>query len=473
MTIISSLVIVFYVLLVVNAMGAVMLDNRQPVKTIAWLLVILLIPVVGLVLYYFFGQNIRHEVLLNKKSIDLLTQKVMAHYIRQDRYDVPEHLKSLLLLMKRLSYSLPFGGNEAEFYTWGSDFILQLLKDIAQARHHIHLEYFIVEDDAVGRLLSDALLDAVKRGVNVRMIYDDVGCWSVPRRFFNVLREGGVAVEVFLPVHFRWLSHRVNYRNHRKIVVIDGDTGYVGGMNIALRYVRGEHGGVWRDLQMRVCGGAVYGLQQLFLSDWYYVSGELINDMKYYPSMSSSEEGGALMQIAMAVPFGRWPNFQMAYNLIIQRAQRQILIQTPYFMPTETILESLQTAAMRGVHVEIMVPLKPGGFWMSWANESYYGDVLKAGVEIYAYRPGMLHAKMVVVDEEFCSVGSVNMDFRSLNDTFEDSAFIYDRTMAVRVKNLFEEAKADCKLIDLDLWNGRNRRRRLLESFVRIFSPLF
>ncbi|MDD4760429.1 MAG: phospholipase D-like domain-containing protein, partial [Bacteroidaceae bacterium] len=215
------------------------------------------------------------------------------------------------------------------------------------------------------------------------------------------------------------------------------------------------------------------GLQQLFLSDWYYVSEELINDMKYYPAMASPTGGGALMQITMSVPFGRWANFQMAYNQIIQMAQKQILIQTPYFMPTETILESLQTAAMRGVHVEIMVPLKPGGFWMTWANESYYGDVLKAGVEIYAYCPGMLHAKMMVVDDVFCSVGSVNMDFRSLNDTFEDSAFIYDAALTQQVKKLFQQAKTDCKLIDLDLWNGRNYRRRVLESFVRIFSPLF
>jgi len=473
MTIISSLVILFYVFLVANAMGAVMLDNRQPVKTIAWLLVILLIPVVGLLLYYFFGQDIRHEVLLNKKSIDLLTQKVMGHYIRQDRYEVPQQLKSLLLLMKRISYSLPFGGNDAQFYTCGSDFLIQLLKDIDGAQHHVHLEFFIVENDAVGNLLSDALLDAVKRGVIVRMIYDDVGCWSVPRHFFKKLRNGGVAVHAFLPVHFRWLSHRVNYRNHRKIVVIDGKIGYIGGMNIAMRYLRGEHGRVWSDLQMRVCGGAVYGLQQLFLSDWYYVSEQLINDMKYYPAMTSPAGRGALMQITMSVPFGRWPNFQMAYNLIIQMAQKQILIQTPYFMPTETILESLQTAALRGVHVEIMVPLKPGGFWMTWANEAYYGDVLKAGVQIYAYRPGMLHAKMMVIDDLFCSVGSVNLDFRSLNDTFEDSAFIYDTDIAKDMKKLFNKAKKDCKLIDLDLWNGRNCRRRVLESFVKIFSPLF
>lgn len=473
MTIITTLIIVFYAFLVLNTMGAVMLDNRQPVKTIAWLLVILLIPVVGLLLYYFFGQNIRHEVILNKKCIDLLMQKVTAHYVRQSSVQVPERARPVLFMTKRLCYALPLGGNSAQFYTEGAPFILQLIKDISQARHHVHIETFIIEDDPVGRLLSDVMIDAVRRGVSVRLVYDDVGCWSVPRRFFSRLRAGGVMVEPFLPVHFRRLSHRVNYRNHRKIIIVDGKTGYIGGMNLALRYVRGENGGVWRDLHARIRGGAVYALQQLFLTDWYYASLELINDTVYYPPMPKEEPGKALIQIAMTVPFGRWPNFQLIYNYIIQNAKEYILLQTPYFMPTETTLESLQAAALSGVRVQIMVPRKPGGFWMTWANESYYGDVLKAGVEIFAYEPGMLHAKTLVVDDAFCSVGSVNLDFRSLNDTFEDSAFIYDKEITIQVKELFAKAKADCMMIDLDMWNHRNRRRRLLESFVRIFSPLF
>jgi cardiolipin synthase len=163
----------------------------------------------------------------------------------------------------------------------------------------------------------------------------------------------------------------------------------------------------------------------------------------------------------------------MGFNRVIQNARKHIYIQTPYFMPTETVLESLQTAALSGVKVQVMVPLKPGGFWMTWANESYYGDVLKAGAEIFAYKPGMLHAKTIIVDDDFCSVGSANLDFRSLGQTFEDSAFIYDTDMTTRVKQLFIEARQDCIKIDLDMWNGRNLRRRILESFVRIFSPLF
>ena len=473
MTVVVYVIIAFYLFLVLNSMGAVMLDNRQPVKTIAWLLVILLIPIIGLLFYYFFGQNIRREFVLSKKSLDMLMQKVISHYVRQEKYDVPSCFHGLMLLMKRISFAYPFRGYNVKLYTDGNDFLLQLIKDISQARHHVHVEFFIIGDDEVGRLFADTLIDAVRRGVTVRLLYDDVGCWPVSRSYFRRLQSAGVQVQPFQPVHFRRLSHRVNYRNHRKIVVVDGMIGYVGGMNIALRYLRGENGGKWFDLHSRFEGSAVYGLQQLFLLDWYYAATEMINAQEYYPVLQPQETQGVQMQIVMSAPFEQWSNMHLAFNHIIQSANKYVYIQTPYFMPTETILESLQIAALRGVKVQLMVPLKPGGFWMTWANESFYGDVLKAGVEIFAYHPGMLHAKALVADDSFCSIGSANMDFRSLNDTFEDSAFFYDEEIAMRVKKIFEQARKDCMPITLSMWNSRNRRRRLLESFVRIFSPLF
>ena len=369
--------------------------------------------------------------------------------------------------------ALPFSGNAADFYTAGRDFVDALVDDIGHARHHVHLEFYIVEDDGVGRRVSRALAEAAGRGVQVRFLYDDVGCWTVKKRFFRRMEEMGIRVAAFGPVHFRRLSHRVNYRNHRKLAVIDGHIGYIGGMNLADRYVYGEKGGVWRDMHMRVTGPTVYGIQQLFITDWYYAAKELISAAEYFPEAVPAVAPGALVQIVSTAPFGKWPTIMMGFNRVIQNARKHIYIQTPYFMPTETVLESLQTAALSGVKVQVMVPLKPGGFWMTWANESYYGDVLKAGAEIFAYKPGMLHAKTIIVDDDFCSVGSANLDFRSLGQTFEDSAFIYDTDMTTRVKQLFIEARQDCIKIDLDMWNGRNLRRRILESFVRIFSPLF
>lgn len=476
----NAIVIGLYALLVLNAIMAVMLDNRQPVKTVAWILILFLIPVLGLLLYYFFGQNIRRERMFNRKGFDLLTQKVMAEYVRLHVPELPEAVTPLMLYFKHNTLALPFSGNSAEFYTRGGEFIDALIRDIDAACHHVHFDFFIIEEDSVGCRVRDALVRAADRGVAVRVIYDDVGCWTVKKRFFRDMYRRGVMVVPFMPVHFRSLSHRVNYRNHRKLAVVDGKVGYIGGMNIADRYVYGENGGTWRDLHMRVVGPAVFGIQQIFLADWFYTSGELITDAHYYPSDvvasrsgMKGANGGALMQIVSSAPFARWPAIQMGYNRILQNARHYIYLQTPYFMPPESILESLQNAALSGVKVRLMVPQKPGGFWMTWANESYYGDVLKAGVEIYAYQPGMLHAKMLVVDDYFSSVGSVNIDFRSLCQTFEDSAFIYDQAVALRIKKLFEEARRDCIKIDLEMWNNRNLRRRIIESFVKIFSPLF
>jgi cardiolipin synthase len=469
----NVVLLVLYFFLVISAFLAVMLDNRQPIKTIAWILFLFLVPVVGLLFYYFFGQNIRRERRFNKKSFGELTHKPLVQFVRQSTIDYPEKYVSLIRFFKMNSIALPFSGNAADFYTEGRDFVDSLVKDISQARHHVHLEFYIIEDDGVGRRVAEALAEAVERGVQVRFLYDDVGCWTVKKRFFRHMENQGIRVAAFGQVHFRRLSHRVNYRNHRKLTVIDGCIGYIGGMNLADRYVYGEKGGNWRDLHMRITGAAVYGIQQLFIADWYHAAEEMISSAEFFPETIPMAQPGALVQIVSTAPFGKWPTIMMGFDRVIQNARKYIFIQTPYFMPTETVLESLQTAALSGVKVQIMVPLKPGGFWMTWANESYYGDVLKAGAEVFAYKPGMLHAKAMIVDDDFCSVGSANLDFRSLGQTFEDSAFIYDTEMTQRVKQLFIDARQDCMKIDLDMWNGRNLRRRILESFVRIFSPLF
>lgn len=472
--------VTLYFLLVLAAVIAVMLDYHQPAETIAWILVIMGIPVLGLVLYYFFGQNIRRHRIMGKKSIDLLTQKVMARYVSQ-KVDYREDTRDgqLIHFFKLHSIALPFAGNRIKAYTWAGDWLIDLLRDIGKARHHIHMEYFIIEDDPVGRLVRDALLDAVKRGVQVKFIYDDVGCWGVPKRFFRQMEEAGIEVMSFMPVRFPSLAHRVNYRNHRKITVIDGLTGYIGGMNLALRYVRGPRsGGDWFDLHLRVSGAGVYGIQIVFLSDWYIVSRQMVNDPIYYPDLEQApatdpKPQPALMQTVISAPFGIWPNIMLGYNKVLLSAQHYVFLQTPYFMPTSSLSEALQTAAMSGVKVQIMTAKKPGGFWLTWANESYFGEMLRAGVEIFLYDRGMLHSKLLVADDHICSIGSCNLDVRSLLDTFESTAFIYDDNIAVQARNLFVEARNKCRKLDARQWKKRSLRKRLLEAFVRLFSPLF
>ena len=282
-----------------------------------------------------------------------------------------------------------------------------------------------------------------------------------------------------MPVHFPSLAHRVNYRNHRKLTYFTVTWDNCG--IIRLRYVRGINGGDWRDMNMRLVGGGVYGMQLDFLTDWFMATRQMITDPNYYPIDGNNGEnglvrpltGGALVQIVISAPFGVWPNIMLGYNKVLLSARKYVYLQTPYFMPTQSLMEALQTAAMSGVRVQIMTAKKPGGFWLTWANESYFDEMLRAGVEIYLYHKGMLHSKTLVADDRVCSIGSANLDFRSMLDTYEDTAFVYDQELSCQVRELFEEARRDCIKLDFRQWQKRNLRRRLLESFVRLFTPLF
>ena len=265
----------------------VIMDNRQPAKTMAWALVIIFVPVVGLVFYLFFGINHRKERMVSQLSVDQLTKRSMLGFVEQQNLRIPERHKQLVDLFVNQSFSLPFKDNQIDIMTDGYAFFPELLKDIAKAKHHIHLDMYIFEDDALGRLVADALIDRAREGVMVRVIYDDVGCWQVAHRFFERMREEGIEVAAYLPVRFPSFTSKVNYRNHRKLVIIDGETGYIGGMNIALRYVKGTGDQPWRDTMLRVKGGAVYGLQRAFLIDWYFVDRTLITNRDYYPPLST------------------------------------------------------------------------------------------------------------------------------------------------------------------------------------------
>ncbi|MBP3774480.1 MAG: cardiolipin synthase [Bacteroidaceae bacterium] len=465
---------IIYFILIVITIGIVMLDNHQPSESVAWIALIVALPILGPLLYYFFGQNIRRSRLLEKRSLDLLTRKGMAKYVQQAHNLRPqEGDMPMLRFFKRHNMSLPFDKNQGEFLTQGSDFLGRLLHDIDAARHHVHLEFFIFLDDGVGTQVADALARAAGRGVRVRLIYDDMGCWKVPNRFWHDLRRKGIQAVPFMPVRFPAVAHRINYRNHRKLVVIDGRLAYIGGMNIAQRYVDGMDGRPWRDLMMRLTsGGCIYGIQMLFLADWYMATHEIVDQSEYYPSEATAAGEGALGQIVFSAPISKWPVIMMGYQKIILSARKSLLIQSPYLIPTVQIRDALQTASMSGVRIQIMIPQYPDSRWLRWANNSYVGDMLKAGAEVYLYKPGMMHAKMLLADDHLLSIGSVNMDARSMLSTFESSAVFYDDQLAQRARELFMEARAQCTKIDIQQWRQRKLHHRLTESFVRIFTPL-
>lgn len=467
--------IVLYVAVIVGIMLTVLMDNRQPAKTIAWVLVLLFVPVVGIVLYIFFGQNTRKMKLISGRSLDQLSKRSMLEFVEQRNLRMPEYFSSLVRLFTNQSLSLPFKDNAVEFYTDGYQFFPALLQAIKGATNHIHLDTYIFADDPLGRLLSDALIAKAREGVEVRLIYDDVGCWRVPERFFDRMRQAGVKVRSFMPVRFPAFTSKVNYRNHRKVCVIDGTQGFIGGMNIALRYVKGLHGGTlpWRDTHMRLRGSVVYALQRAFLVDWYFVDRTLINDHRYYPPMPWHICNDSLAQVVTSSPIAQWPDIMQGYVRILLEAKRYVYMETPYFLPTEPVLFAMRTAALAGVDVRLLIPRRSDAWLIQLASMSYVTETLEAGVKVRLYEKGFNHSKLLVADDQISTCGSTNIDFRSFENNFEANVFFYDRQTALRIKDIYMRDE-DCSINFSEARELHHRpyMHRFVESLLRLLSPL-
>ncbi len=465
--------LLIYVLLNVPAMIAVLMDNKQPAKTMAWLLLLLFMPVVGIVLYIFFGQNTRKERLISNRSMDQLTKRSMLEFVEQENLHLPKRNKPLMNLFTNQNWAFPFKDNQVEIFTDGYDFFLTLLYNIGCAKEHIHLDTYIFEDDALGYLIADALIDKAQEGVEVRVIYDDVGCWKVKDEFFERMRDAGIDVHAFMPVHFPAFTSKVNYRNHRKLCVIDGKVGFIGGMNIAQRYVKGNHGQGWRDTHLRIEGGGVYAIQRAFLVDWYFVDRTLITDRRYYPPVDERINNNCLVQVVTSSPVSPWPDIMQGYVRILLQAQRYVFMETPYFLPTEPVLFAMRTAALAGVDVRLMVPRHTDAKLVQWASRSYMMEAMEAGVKVYLYDKGFNHSKLLVSDDNLCTVGSTNIDFRSFENNFESNAFFFDESMALRIKAIFLQDQSHSLLVDdVAYFVKRPFLKRLFESVVRLLSPL-
>ncbi len=462
-----------YVCVVLVVMVTVLMDNRQPAKTMAWVMVLIFMPVIGIVLYFFFGQNTRKEKYISQRSMDQLTKRSMFEFAEQQNLVLPEEHGVLIKLFASQNWALPFKNNEAEIHTDGYEFFNALLRDIGRAEHHIHLETYIICDDPLGRLVADALIDKARAGVEVRLIYDDVGCWNVPAAFFERMRAAGIDVNAFMPVKFPAFTSKVNYRNHRKLCVIDGRVGYIGGMNIAVRYLKGSKGVPWRDTHLRIRGGAVYGIQRAFLVDWYFVDRTLISKRCYYPVQDPAINNDCIMQIVTSSPISKWPEMAQGYVRILLEAKRYVYMETPYFLPTEPVMFAMRTAALAGVDVKLLVPLHADAKFVEWASRSFVQEAVDAGVDVYLYTVGFNHSKLLVSDDSLSTCGSTNIDFRSFDNNFESNVFIYDRRMALRIKQVFMDDMAHCVKYETYM---RSRRlsftHRLWESLVRMFSPL-
>lgn len=458
-----------YTLTIVGVVLVVITDNRNPLKTLPWVLVLVLAPGVGLLFYLFFGQN-----LSKRRSISRRTRKRITMQLEEAadpaRSSVPEPLRPLAALLAKTEHAVPLCGSRITPYTDGESKMEALLGEIARARHHIHIQYYILADDRTGQRLADALVERARAGVAVRVLYDDVGSIGTKRAFFDRLRAAGIEVCAFLHVKFPRFTSKANYRNHRKIAVIDGRVGFLGGMNVADRYVAGTAWGTWRDTHFRIEGSGVTGLQAVFLSDWSATTRQNISGPEYFPPLESFTDN--IMQIVASGPFGRWRTLLQGIVCAIARARRRVWIQTPYYLPSEVLQTALQTAALAGIDVRLMLPERSDTRPIDLASHSYLDAMLTAGVKVFFYTPGFLHSKLMIVDDSLTVIGSANMDFRSFEYNFEICAFVYDAGFNARMADLFDRDAASSREITPAAWFNRPRLRRWGESFMRILSPL-
>ena len=464
--------VILYWLIMTLAVVHVVMDNRQPAKTMAWVLVILFVPVVGFVLYLFFGVNTRRERMVSQRSLDQLSKRSMLGFVEQQNLQLPERHLPLIDLYINQNFSLPFKDNDLQLLCDGEEFFPALFQAIGAARDHIHIDLYIIEDDPLGMLVSDMLIDKARQGVEVRLIYDDVGCWNVRHRFFERMREEGIEVVPFLPVRFPSFTSKVNYRNHRKLIIIDGRVGFIGGMNIALRYYN-KGTSPWRDLMVRVEGTGVYALQRAFL---YHLE-------RYFHAVNADADDvfttlnaqrSTLIQIVTSGPVSPYPEIMQGYVHAISSAKHTIMMETPYFLPTEPVLFALKMAALRGVDVRLIVPLRSDARFVEWASRSYLREVAEAGVRVWLYADGFLHSKFMVVDDSLCTCGSTNIDFRSFENNFESNIIIYDAAMASRFRDVFLSDQHHARqLSDVPERLHPPFLKRLLESLTRLLAPLF
>jgi len=474
---------------IVFAILVVFYERRNPAVTWAWLMVIALIPFGGFLIYLIFGRDGRkHRVFQQKKKDDesLLTdylemdEHVDTLWREQTRYVTQENIMQMQGAehMNDLVYLNFFAGNGAfssnnrlSLYHDGNGAFNALLSDIESAKSFVFVQYYIFRNDDTGKRLVEAMAKKAAQGLEVCLLIDGMGNVLNRSSLYRPLIEAGGHLGVFLPPHFI----RINYRNHRKISVMDGMVGHIGGMNIGDEYLGlSERFGYWRDTHLRVTGSSVHHLTLRFMMDWNFcnVDHKFALHKRYFPPAIRPSGSGSRMQIVCSGPDTRYPSILYGYNKMLTEANRSIYIQTPYFVPDESMFVSLRMAALSGIDVRIMIPANPDHPFVYWAALSYLGDLLESGVRCYEYEEGFLHSKVIMIDSKVCSVGTANMDVRSFQLNFESNAFIYDEHVTIELEETFMRDTAYCRQLTLERYRARPKRTKIKESLSRLLSPL-
>ena len=517
---------ILFILLIAGSVLVIVSDKGDSGRKIAWLLIITVLPVIGIILYLLVGLNYRHHWIYNmryRKYLDYLhenmTPELHALLFEGSPEKLPQDWRALSEMMQRTSKVPVTSGNDVEIITNGHRKFNALMRDLERAQQSIHIEYFHFGNDSGGKAIRDMLMKKASEGVEVRFIHENIANFPIMPGYYNQMKKSGVQVQKFTNprAHIINLVTALNYRNHRKIVVIDGKVGYTGGMNANNHYFL-----TWRDTHMRITGKAVASLQLVFLSSWITGKGSLSRPLlSYFPQAGLSDAEAAALSLGDAptpyadraiseiircdVPYvatedaicGRmdimarhqvlkdkmiqivpdetdamWPSIRMSYEWVIQHAKKYIWLQTPYFVPPDPVLSAMKVAAMSGVDVRLMVPEKADNILVRPVNESYYAECLEAGVKIYLRKGEFCHAKTFVCDDYLSSIGTANMDFRSFELNFEDNGYIFDRETALFNKALYLKDIEQCTELNPRTWERRPLRKRFIQSLMQLFAPL-
>lgn len=477
-------------LLMFNTIGAIItvFNEDRPVTSIwSWLLVLILFPGIGFIAYFFIGRRISNKrIYMLDETAKMGIDRTKKKYLDDDgdqiyRQDYSDSEKQLIELLGQNGRCILTDNNSYDLYFDGNEFMNHLLEDLKKAKHHISFQFYIFESDELGEKFIKVLEEKAKEGVHVRFLYDVVGARKMDKADMKRLKDAGAEVVSFLG-YSHWIQNmRLNFRNHRKQVVIDGKVGYIGGYNISTEYIGQRDLGYWRDTHMRVEGDIVQGIQEVFIKDWcasrriYYKDflkefGSEESTEAYFPLQET--ENHVPMQIVPSGPEHDLQQIEMGYTKMITMAKKSIFIQTPYFIPSEAAFESLKYAAMSGVDVRIMIPCKPDHPFVYRATEYYCREAIKYGIRVYKYDNGFIHAKVVGIDDEVVSMGTANFDIRSFQLNFEVNNFIYDDTFAKQMHEQFDKDILKSTELSRAYFNDQSLWKKFRQNFSRLLSPI-
>lgn len=479
-SIIKNIVTFIYIINIFLAILVILFEKRDPTSTWTWIMIMFFIPIFGFILYLFLGQDLRKQKFFHykKEEEDIVLSTIQAqHTILNNDYLVKNNqflsqYRDFIHLNLTTDNAIFTHNNDVKILNNGEEKFPKLIESLKKATKFIHIQYYIFRDDDIGNKIIDILVDKAKNGIDVKVLYDGMGCIWLPKKFFNRLIDVGGKVVCFFPPFIPYINLRLNYRNHRKICVVDGIEGFIGGLNIGDEYLgKNASFGFWRDIHLYIKGSAVTTLDTRFLLDWRFASGEDLSMGKNYLP-KNSYIGHKPIQIISSGPDSQWGAIRNAYLKMISRAEKSIYIETPYLIPDDSILTALKLAALSGIDVKIIIPCKPDHMFVYWATKSYAWELMEAGVHCYTYNDGFIHSKIIAIDSKLCSVGTANLDMRSFKLNFEVNAMIYDKETTKELETIFLQDIEKSTHLTNDHFKRRPFIIKVKEAISRLLSPM-